>query len=134
MDHAKVMNSCDDKFRRVGLAKLAPAERVVHLVSWANFEIENGGLSQFLWNSSGEHATETVEALEQVGAHQAAATLVEAIALLGPGGRVGDTDYQTVSGPLWELTKKCYDQKPDMFDCLCAFIDAHETELRAHGT
>ena len=47
MDHAAVMNSCDKKAQRLGLASLTDPERVVVLVSRANFEVELGGLSSF---------------------------------------------------------------------------------------
>jgi hypothetical protein len=43
-------------------------------------EINNGGFDQFFWNSSGDHAHETVRALEAIGAPQAAQIVREAIA------------------------------------------------------
>src|SRR6478672_7957320 len=85
MDHAAVMNSCDAKAVRVGLSRLNSIERVVVLVSRANFEIELGGLDAFYYNSAGDEAVPTVDALEAVGATHAASTLREANDLF-PGG------------------------------------------------
>lgn len=99
MDHAEVMNACDAKAQRIGLARLTSIERVVVLVSRANFEIELGGLDAFYYNSAGDEAVATVAALEAVGATHAASTLREANDLF-PGGAAG-----TLSGEalLFEL-------------------------------
>ena len=65
MDHAEVMNSCDAKAQRIGLARLTAVERVVVLVSCANFEIELGGLDSFYYNSAGDEAVPTAEGARQ---------------------------------------------------------------------
>ena len=49
MDHAGVMNSCDVKAQRLGLQRLTAVERIVVLLSRANFEIELGGLDAFYY-------------------------------------------------------------------------------------
>ena len=56
MDHATILNSYDAKAERVGFGKLKASEKIVVLVSRANFEIENGGLSQFFYNSTRKRA------------------------------------------------------------------------------
>jgi len=43
---------------RVDLARLSTTERIVVLVSRANFEVELGGLSAFFYNSAGNYAAE----------------------------------------------------------------------------
>jgi hypothetical protein len=121
------MNSCSEKAWKEGFPALSKVEQTVHLVSWATLEIENGGISQLIWNSNGEYAPETVDAFEAVGAHDAAAALRVAIPLLRPG-----VVYETVSAEEWQLTRKCYAQKPDMWDCLCTYIEAHAEELKVH--
>jgi hypothetical protein len=85
LDHAEVMNNCDAKAQRVGLADLSPPERIVVLVSRANFEIELGGLDAFYYNSAGDEAVPTVAALEAVGATGAASTLRMANGLFAAG-------------------------------------------------
>jgi hypothetical protein len=138
MNHAAVMNSCDEKLDRAGLVALTEAERVVTLVSRANFEIELGGLCSFFYNSSGQHAAHAVSALNAIGATRAEAALRSAIARF-PGG-VAPTqqdlaspgEWQQVLGSLGDLDSEYYKEEPDVFSRLCAFIDAHESELQHH--
>ena len=138
MDHAAVMNSCDAKALRVGLAALTDAERVVVLVSRANFEVELGGLSAFFYNSAGDHAAETLPALEAVGAGQAAAALRDAMARFPSGAPPADREaryagWRQVSESLGALDAEFYREQPDVFSRLCSFIEVHTSELRANG-
>lgn len=142
MDHAGVMNSCDAKAQRVGLKRLTKAERVVVLVSRANFEIELGGLDTFYYNSAGDEAVATVAALETVGATHAASTLREANALFPGGSPLRDREERFVGlqavrqlpkSPLDSLERKFGRDDPDGFERLCSYIDAHAKELQEHG-
>lgn len=142
MDHAKVMNSCDAKAQRVGLASLTEVERVVVLVSRANFEIELGGLDSFYYNSAGDEAAPTVVALQAIGATQAASTLREANSLFPGGVPPRDREKRFAAlqvirklprRPLTSLEKKVIRDEPDVFSCLCRFIETHANELQEHG-
>jgi hypothetical protein len=138
VDHAAVMNNCDEKAKRLGLAALTDAERIVVLVSWVNFEVELGGLSTFFYNSAGDHAAETVPALEAVGAVKAAAALRAAMATFPGGALPADRDlrypaWQQVSESLGSLDTTFNRDNPDVFSRLCVFIEAHAAELREHG-
>ena len=75
------------RYDRDGFASLTPAERVAYCVDALEREVNNGGFEQFFWNSSGDTAHETVEALEAIGAGQAAQMVREAMACF-PGGAV----------------------------------------------
>ena len=137
MDHAAVMNSCDEKAQHVGLAALTDAERVVVLVSRANFEIELGGLSAFFYNLAGDHAAETVPALEAVGASKAAAVLRAAMAKFPGGSPPTDRElrypgWQQVSESLGSLDTAFSRDNPDVFSRLCSFIGARAAELQDH--
>jgi hypothetical protein len=120
------------------LEKLTPAERTVTLLLNANFEIENGGMSQYFYNSAGEHATEALAALREVGASRAAAALQAALALFPPGKTTG-TDERVCevlnqsSKRLNELTSEYYAEEPDVFCRLCTYIENHASELTEHG-
>jgi hypothetical protein len=138
VDHAAVMNSCDAKAQRVGLAALTEAERVVVLVSRANLEVELGGLSAFFYNSAGDHAAETVPALEAVGAREAASALRAAMAKFPSGSPPAEREsrypgWQRVSGTLRSLDATFSRDEPDVFTRLCSYIEAHTAELRDHG-
>ena len=52
------------------LRKLPRCDRYVWLVYRLDQEVQNGGIDQFLSNSSGDYAIETLEALEAAGALQ----------------------------------------------------------------
>jgi hypothetical protein len=142
VNHAEVMNRCDIKAERVGMALLTPAERVVVLVSRANFEIELGGLDVFFYNSAGEEAVPTVAALEAVGATRAAAAL-RAANVLFPGGSPPRDREERFAGleivrglpgdPLAALARDVGGDEPDVFSRLCTFIEAHAADLREHG-
>jgi hypothetical protein len=137
MDHAEVMNSCDAKAERVGLAHLGRAERVIVFVSRANFEIELGGLSGFFYNSAGDHAAETVPALEAVGAKHAATALRAAMALFAGASSPPDRQQryaamQAMSGSFGKLDSEFASDEPDVFSRLCLFIDGHAAELQEH--
>jgi hypothetical protein len=68
------------RYDRDGFASLTPAEQVALCVDDLDREVNNGGFDQFFWNSSGDHAHETLRALETIGALQAAQIVREAIA------------------------------------------------------
>ena len=138
MDYAAVMNSCDTKAQRVGFAYLTEAERVVVLLSRANFEIEMGGLSSFFYNSAGDYAAETVSALEVVMATRAAAALRAAMAKFPGGAPPTERElryaggWQQILESLGPLDSEFYNEEPDVFSRLCSFIDSHKAELREH--
>jgi hypothetical protein len=142
MDHAEVMNSCDAKAQRVGIKRLTATERVVVLVSRANFEIELGGLDAFYYNSAGDEAIPTVAALEAVGATEAASALRKANALFPGGSPPRDREKRFAGlevvrelpkGPLSSLEDEVSHDDPDMFSRLCSFIEAHAKKLKEHG-
>ena len=138
MDHADIMNSCDAKCRRSGLASLTAVEKTVVLTSSVNFEVEMGGLSTFFYNSAGDHAAETVIALEGIGATYAAAALRSAIARFPGGSAPADRElryasWQIISGSLGSLDLGFARDTPDVFSRLCSFIDAHAADLQEHG-
>ncbi len=142
MDHAEVMNSCDAKAQRLGLNRLTTVERIVVLVSHANFEIELGGLDAFYYNSAGDEAVLTIDALEAVGATQAASGLRKSNALF-PGGSPPRDREKRFAGlevvrklpkcPLSSLETEVGGDKPDVFSRLCDYIEAHAKELQEHG-
>src|SRR5262245_49587486 len=124
VDHAGVMNSCDDKAQRVGLSRLTAVERVVVLVSRANFEIELGGLDTFYYHSAGGEAITTVDSAGAAGAAQAASAVKKANSLFPGRSAPRDREKRFASlevvrklprRPLSSLEKKIGREDPDVF-------------------
>src|SRR5262245_3361707 len=132
------MNSCDEKAQRVGLPALTDTELIVVLVSWANFEIELGGMSSYFYNSASDHAAETVLALEVIGAKKAASALRAAMDKFPGGSPPTDRErrylgWQQVSESLGALDAEFRGERPDVFSRLCSFIETHAVELSEHA-
>lgn len=70
----------------LGCIGLSPAESAFCRVMWLEVSVDYGGLAAFFFDSYGDFASETLEALSSIGAFDAAALLREAIALFGPTG------------------------------------------------
>ena len=108
---------------------------------FANFEIELGGLDDYYYNSAGDEAVPTVDALEAVGATKAASTLREANALFPGESPPRDREKRFASlevvrrlpkRPLSSLENKFGGDEPDAFSRLCEYIEAHAKELQDH--
>jgi hypothetical protein len=80
------------KFQRVRFDGMRGPERVAFCVDEVLGEVNNGGFSQYFFNSSGDRTENAVAALTAIGALDAADVMREAIALF-PGGDV-PTDCQ----------------------------------------
>jgi hypothetical protein len=71
----------EDNPNRPRLERVGATARVVYLVRMFSGQIANGGFHQFLANTSGDYAAETLEALQQAGATISAGLLEEALSL-----------------------------------------------------
>lgn len=69
-----------------GLSRLSERDQTIITVWAAVGEVGNGGFEQFYYNTSGDWAVETVEALERIGA-DAAARIVRSLNDEFPNGR-----------------------------------------------
>ena len=69
-----------------GLDELPHRDRVFAAIWALEAELNNGGFSQWMFNSSGDHAEFTVAALREVGAARAA-TICERFFAMLPGGK-----------------------------------------------
>lgn len=72
---------CDEEQAR-GFAALSHADQVFHRIWMLEAELNNGGFSQYMFNSSGNHALPAVDALQEVGANDLAAICESFFALL----------------------------------------------------
>ena len=64
------------------IEKLSHAERVFYVVFQLEGEVNNGGFSQYLYNSSGNFANEVAEALREIGANKTADICDQALTAL----------------------------------------------------
>lgn len=62
---------------------LSAPERLFYVVQTLEMEVNNGGFSQFFYNSSGAFAEELVRAFERIGASRTAEICGRALAALG---------------------------------------------------
>ena len=125
MNVADIIDACDRKFRAQGLERLTPKERLVVLASWANFEVEQGGMGAFFHNLSGTYARETVAALIELGAMDEAAAINKGRELL----RHRSWKQLAASREFERLTDKFLAAMPGLFERLGTFIEAHADEL-----
>jgi hypothetical protein len=109
-----------------------------HLMRWPclcvmyfQSELNNGGMHQYLLNSSGDFAKETPEVFRRIGAHEAARILDEANAFFGPAGPPADQEARraallafpkNVEDRIYELSEEFYNAEDrglrltDLFD------------------
>lgn len=73
----EAIEQSDRAFKEVGyrIEGLSGMDKVIHLITVLNFELANGGMTQWLLNQGGGFAMETIDALRQIGAVQTAQCL-----------------------------------------------------------
>ena len=62
---------------------LEPEARDIYLVGLLEGDVNNGGFSQYFWNTEGQHAAATVDVLKRIGAKATASLLRRAMKLYG---------------------------------------------------
>lgn len=125
-DIANIIEACEQKCRCGGLARLTAKERVVVLATWANFEIELGGVAAFFHSSTGTHSREIVRALIELGAMDEAAAINQGRELL----RLHSWEDLTNSAQFERLTDKFLASMPGLAHRLASFVELHREELR----
>ena len=65
------------------MERLSDAEKTFYLVFQLEAEVNNGGFSQFFFNTSGNFANETADALRAIGADKTAEIYLRAIGVFG---------------------------------------------------
>ena len=112
MTDAEYLDSFNREFWQTlhgkGLGSLSRLQRDALCVTNFQAEINNGGLHQYLYNSSGDFARETPDVFRRMGAQEAARILEEANAFFGPIGP--STDRQTRMADLLLLSKNIEDR------------------------
>ena len=127
-----------ERFEAAGFAGLTRAEQVAHCVHWLELEVNNGGFDQFFWNSAGDYARETVDALEAIGAVKFADLVRRAIAVFPGGDPPRDRDERgdamsgkNTGGELWyDHDGEFYEYPENLAQLMRRYADAHRGEFR----
>ena len=124
-----------------GVGSLSRLQRDALCMMNFQAELNNGGMHQYLLNSSGDFATETHDVLRRIGATDAARILEEANAFFGSGGP--PTDRQARMAALLGLPKDAVDRiyalSKEFFDAedrglsLADLFDAYVLSQRGKG-
>jgi len=98
MTDAEYLDQFNREFWRTlhgpGLTSLSRLQRDALCVMNFQAELNNGGMHQYLLNSSGDLAQETPEVFRRMGADEAALILEEANAFFGPSGPSMDRELR----------------------------------------
>jgi hypothetical protein len=92
MDVTALTDASVSRFIEFGAASLSPMERLLVAIWGLEADVNNGGFSQYYFNSYGDFAAETPTHLRSIGAHQAAGLVEQANLAFGPGGPPSDRD------------------------------------------
>ena len=104
-----------------GFASLTQKEQVFFCVWSIEAEVNNGGFNQYFFNSAGDHASETVEALRAIGAEHTASLLERAIAVFGAGGPSSERDRR--QDQLERLSEEQRAELSELDDAFFAYED-----------
>jgi len=126
------------KAERLGATTLTTPEQVILAVEAIEREVNNGGFDQLFRNSSKEHATNYVSALEAIGRPDVADLAKQAIAALRLGkrpltieaiDRAMDKDSDARDEKFEELDDRYFAVAGDLAPALLAFIKANSANV-----
>jgi hypothetical protein len=132
------------KLHGTGVGSLSRLQRDALCVMNFQAELNNGGMHQYLLNSSGEFAKETPDVFRRIGAEEAARILDQANAFFGPGGPPTDRESRMtallafpkqIEERIYTLSKQFYDAEDrglslaDLFD---AYVLSQKGERGDH--
>ena len=115
----------------IGFDSLSEKDQIIYSVWWLEAEVNNGGFSQYFWNSAGDHANETLSALEKVGAVKTAGLLKRAMDIAFEGVAPADREArqsllalneQNKEDKLGELDSEFYEYSEDFYKLINAYI------------
>ncbi len=139
VDLFKISDDLYARQGREGLSGLSECERTFLCVWQLEAEVNNGGFDQFFFNSAGNHAVETVAALEAIGAPKTAALVLEANSILCADGapkergdrqRMLTSLSQESTDRLEQLDQKFYQYVESLESLLRVYVERHRAEFR----
>lgn len=121
------------------IALLSPAEKVFFLVQELEMEVNNGGFSQYFFNSSGRFCLDAPAALREIGAAYTAQLVEQALGLFGadlphdPDALAEALDERItdeIDEQLNELDNDFYEYKDDLGGLTYNYIMAHKNDFQ----
>ena len=125
------------KIDRVGYEKLSEEEKIILAIEALEREVNNGGYSQFFFNSSKEYAPILVNSLKRIGCENVALLSQEAIAILGITDNLTveaidaamDAENEERDEKLSDCDSKYYSEAGDLSEPLLNFIKMNKTKI-----
>lgn len=119
-----LLEICDDAFARYGpvqqgkvpFEELTEIEQVFVCIWSLTGQVDNGGFHQYYFNATGDLATETVTALNQIGAKQTADIVIKANSYFQNG--VPSKDRESRIEQLGNLTEQAERELEDLDDLM----------------
>ena len=121
-----------------GYENLTDAEKYVSAVYYYEAEVNNGGLDQFFFNSTGDRWKKTLGGLREIGANYAYRILNETTKLFGDEGPAEEwskrqEQLQSLSEDYKEkeerLTNQFYKYEDNLSDLLINYVKSHADEF-----
>ena len=116
------------------LEKLTDSEKIIYLVGELEEEVNNGGFSQFFFNSSGQNADKTIKALKEVGANKTAELLTSALSICKNSSATWKEDGEELTEQqdeeLNKLDEQFYKYEDDLLGLQITFIENHIKEFK----
>lgn len=142
-DKDKIIMTLDQRLQQVSnhgqkIDQLTSSEKTFLFVENLEREVNNGGLNQFFWNSSGNYAHETVEALKTINANKTAELLSRANATFPnesvPKNRMERQETQLlyekkIDPELEKLDQQLYRYPDNLSHLLISFVKNHRKDF-----
>ena len=119
------------------MSALSGPERVVHITQSLEMEVNNGGFSQYFFNSSGDLANELVDAYLEIGATKTADICKRAVALFGqsvPADRDERDDFISDNEEFDEILGQCddafFEYEEDLNALTYAYVMQHKDSFQ----
>lgn len=118
---------------------LNESQKVLLIIENLEREINNGGFHQFYWNSSGNHANETVDALTRIGATKTAEIVIKANSEFRNGTVPIDrferqNELELIEEKAEENWNECnlkfYDYQDNLTELLITFVLKNKTDFK----
>jgi hypothetical protein len=130
IDLFKISDFVFKKYYKSGYQKLSVPEKVFVCVWGLEAEVNNGGFDQFYFNSTGDLAADTLDALITIGALNAGEIVREANAVFGPDGP--DKDLKNRQEQLGSLGEKVHETLDELDKKFWKYPDNLESLLTSY--